>query len=49
MLLASASLAPTVSGTAEENFAAATVSAPHEGAEVAAPPTAEPLPRAGRK
>jgi perosamine synthetase len=33
MLLASASLAPTVSGTAEENFAAATVSAPHEGAE----------------
>jgi hypothetical protein len=43
-LLASALLAPTVSGTAEENFAAATASAPHEGTEVDAPPGAKPLP-----
>jgi hypothetical protein len=43
-LSAPTSLAPTVSGTAEENLAAATASAPHEGTQVDAPPGAEPLP-----
>lgn len=43
-LLGAASLASAVSDTAEENFAAATAGAPHEGTEVDAPPGAEPLP-----